>query len=232
MLMRSFCIVELDLHRVGWGVLIIPPFTAETSKDLNLALTLGLPKGSSSTSLVLCVRCPGDAWGPQGHWEWGHASATAEGCWPLYTGLFPWVEEADPKVPYLSCMPRVLLGFCVDVRGMPCYPIWSRALLQTRVACGPLSHLVPPWRARIRSAHQSPVCRHWPSAPGLPLWDTQPPPGLPTLVWVNSCREGPWLGLQSCCRWCVWIWSLWWWGFWCPTFLPASLGAHFRVFWE
>lgn len=36
-------------------------------------------------------------------------------------------------------------------------------------------------------------------------------PGLPTLVWMNSRREGPWVGLQSCCRWCVWSWSLWWW---------------------
>ena len=56
----SSCL-ELDLHRVGvGGVLIIPPFTAEASKDLNLALALGLPKGSSPSSLVLCVLCPGD----------------------------------------------------------------------------------------------------------------------------------------------------------------------------
>ena len=79
---------------------------------------------------------------------------------------------------------------------------------------------------------QSPVCPHWHSAPGLPLWDAQPQPGLPTLVWMNSRTEGPRVGLQPCCRWCVWIWSLWRWGSWCPTFLSASFGAHFRVFWE
>ena len=44
--MHLFCIAwSLIYTGWGWGVLIIPPFRAETSKDPNLALTLGLPKG-------------------------------------------------------------------------------------------------------------------------------------------------------------------------------------------
>lgn len=79
---RCVCFVlyclELDLHGVcGGGVWIMTVFRAEPSRDLNLALTLGVPEGSSSSSLGFCVMCPGDACCPQGHWEWGHVSAAA-----------------------------------------------------------------------------------------------------------------------------------------------------------
>lgn len=37
---------------------------------------------------------------------------------------------------------------------------------------------------------QSPVCPHWHSAPGLPLWDAQPQPGLPILVWMIHVQKG------------------------------------------
>lgn len=191
---RCVCFVlyclELDLHGVwGGGVWIMTAFRAEVSRDLNLALTLGVPEGSSSSSLGFCIMCPGDACCPQGHWELGHVSAAAADApiRPLCTGLFPWVWKAAPlKVPYLSCVPRILLGFYVDVRGTPCSPAWSHTLSLTRVACGPLSQLVPTWRpATIELTHSS-VHPHWHPAQALSLWDAILNLGLPPLCgWIH-----------------------------------------------
>lgn len=121
---------------------------AEASRDLHLALSLGVPEESSSF-LLFCFMCPRDACCPQSHREWGHVSAVAPGT-PVSTLMF----EQRPRILGLQKLlpsrcriravcPGVLPGFRTGGRGSPCSPYLEPRFVTDQSCLWPLISLGP-----------------------------------------------------------------------------------------